>query len=79
MTKTCDSTIDWKEALGEWFSENTNYHLVTDQLSIADWKSAQSSPTWGAGPLGDTGYYQLAVFSPLKKGEKGIVFISKEN
>jgi len=63
----------------EYYSPESQKVAVLDKGDklIDSIYGAKTSPCWGQGPLGNTGYYQLAIFSPASKGDKQSVFICK--
>ena len=68
---------DFKKILGDYYSERSSYSIVEDEQEVRKLLESDSATTWGAGPIGDTGWYKLAESSPSKLGQKPTILICK--
>jgi len=51
---------------------------IRGKKEIAGWYGSKTSPCWGQGDLGNSGYYLLAQFSPQHKGDKATVIVCRK-
>jgi hypothetical protein len=67
-----------EQALAAYFPTSENLiSEVTDPEEARKLKASKGSTTWGAGPIGETGYFQLARPSAQSKRDKRLVIVCK--
>ena len=67
-------TINRKELKTDYICNGENWLEVTGKKRVKNWLKGRSVCTWGAGKLGETGFYKLAQFSPEHLGDKTRIY-----
>lgn len=63
--------------INDYYSNDVQLVEVTQKDEALAMANSKASCSWGSGPIGDTGYTQLAAPSPQTKTTKQIVFYCK--
>ena len=72
-----ETRTDCEQSIAPWFPTSENLiSEVTDPEEARRLKDSKGSTTWGAGPIGNSGYFQLVRLSK-ERGKKRLVIVCK--